>query len=222
MTLNDEQFKHKCKEDNVKCIFFFEGHASLDHDVVRPFKRIGGGQNENLSNEELLEQLAEFSKLYSDIYSVYIHSSSASITTKGFFCKIDLRVKAKVEETSTHTQPAVNIDTLKKEIRDQIEKEHKIEELSGALAHQVEINQKNDLVANKLANVGLQMLKQFGMDMQGAPMQGDPAEQQTTETMDIEQALKYVNEKLGDEFIIHLAEKFKADPSLAGRLKSML
>jgi len=221
MILNDKQFRDKVQKAGSKCIFFYEGHGTLDHNdpTVRPFERLGGGKNENLSTAELLTKLDEFSKLYPDAYSVYIHTAAQAITQKGFFMKIDLRLKEeKTSSNPSSSQPAVDVDKIKKEVRKEIEMENQVENLTEELKESKDIIAHDNLVANKMAKVGLEMLKEFGFMQEAAPMQGT----ETGTSKNVDESLKYLQSKLGDKFIITLAEKIKADPSLAERLKIML
>ena len=77
------------------------------------------------------------------------------------------------------------------------------------------------------------MVQQFGINMQAnAPMQGDPTVHQTpppkSEPMNLEESTDYINEQLGNDFIITLAQRFKdsvnanESPTLAQKLKAML
>jgi len=233
MILNDKQFKHKVKEDGSKCIFFYAGHGEINHDEHRPFKRLGGGQHEKLSNDDLLNQLAEFSEMYPEAYSCYIHTSAQAITKSGFFCKVDLRIKEETKAAAAAGAPAIDLDKERDKIRLEILQEIKIVDLTTDLEHAKKINLENDFMANKLGKVGLEMLKEFGLfqQMQGAPMQGTNEAYQTaedTDNMNFVESQKYLREKLGDEFICTLAKKVKEsidkgeNPNLAEKMKAML
>jgi len=216
MILNDKQFRDKVKRENAKVIYVYEGHAKLDHSDVNPFERLGSNGH---TTEILLEELAEFSKMYPDQYSVYIYTTPSSIIKHGLFMKVDLRVKETETSNPNASAPVVDREALKKELKNEINLENKVVELTEDLIQEKKITAENELISNKLASVGLEMLKQFGMEM-NAPMQG--TQTQYAGTMNIDESFKLLREKLGDEFLLKLAERIKNEPNLADQLKNML
>ena len=65
---------------------------------------------------------------------------------------------------------------------------------------------------------------EFAGAMQGETATAQDTNQETTQEQSetIETAMLFLQKQLGNEFLIKLAGKIKADPSLSNQLKSML
>ncbi len=230
MILNCEQFRDRVKKAGAKTIYFYEGHNDLDHTNpnLRPFERLGRlDSKKDIDPKALLKELDEFAALYAGEYSAYIHTNSAKITSQGMFMRVDLRIKPDAVNTEptgptgpTGPGTPVNYEAVKSQLKKEIQTENELEYTKKKLKLAELVNDKNEFVAGRLALAFEKLMVSFMG--QPAPMQGTPPGEDKLPPMSIDEAMIFIQQKLGDVFIIKLAGKIRHDPALAEQLKAMI
>ncbi len=230
IVINYDALQSIIKNKKAKVLYLYEGHASKDYSdsSIRPFEKLTAATD----HTDLATQLEKFAETFPDKFSVYIHSADNGVLTKGYFMHVDLGVRQAVPMVVQPNSENMSMEDMKVQILADLRRDQKIKSVREENKDlKLQLAQK-DFMSDKLAEVGIKMLHQFGLfDMQPAMngLQPNPAEtmdgeekkdEEAAPKITAEQALTYFREKLGDEALIKLVYKLEAKPSLIDTLKA--
>ena len=235
------------KSKKSKVIYFYEGHSALNYSdtSIRPFDKLVS----STGHEDLSKQIEEFADVYASKFTVFIHTADNGVERFGYILHVDLAVRkaAALPAVTTDGSQPINYATVKAEILKELTeaKQHEVVQTQLTDANAQIAQQK--FMSEKLAAVGIQILYQLGViDPTAGLMQGlqpntnepavttpttppapttaieaaeaAPAQQIASKTP--EEALKYLREQLGDEALMKLDVKIRANKGLIQTLKT--
>lgn len=212
MVLNLEQFKDIVKRKEMKAIHFFEGHGELNE---RPFERMSGSDN-----EDLLNQLGKFAKMYPHRFTIWMHTSPGAVTSGGTTMKVDLVEIVKAEVMNA--EPMQSVSEIKAQVLAEIKEENNKKALETELQETKALLKKQDDTGEKLSMLIVHILNQLGINPNNIAgvMQGPPGPSVSAERMTYSESLLYLKKVLGESTFIGLAAKFKREPALIESIKN--
>jgi len=227
LVLDCKQFFQSMTQAKTTVVWFYNGHGSLKSDGtnlphVRPMTRIVCQ-----TEEACMQEVVKFSETYPAKFSAYLHTSDSAITKNGNFVLVDFSKVVIVGNTSTVNVAPLNEAEMIKQITAKLQKEadKKITEKKlEAAESKLELQ---DQSAERLAMIGVKMLAIFSGAVPSQAMQGTGEEEgggtgstDSEGAMDIQAAVDYLRRSIGDDNLIILAEKIKADKT--GKVLNMI